>query len=184
MKYCNAACKKKHRHKHKKECDEHQRLAAERASQLHDEQLFKQPPPLHEDCPICFQRMPLPTSGSKYKTCCGKLICSGCIHAVRMNENKDICAFCRTPPPKSNEETINRLKKLMDKGNAYACNGLGFHYASEQGICHKIIIRHWNYGIRPENLVVPEHIVILAILIISVAEEWKLIKRGLYITGS
>ena len=31
VKYCNAACKKKHRHKHKKDCEEHQRLAAEHA---------------------------------------------------------------------------------------------------------------------------------------------------------
>ena len=32
VKYCNAACKKKHRHKHKKECEEHLRLAAEHAA--------------------------------------------------------------------------------------------------------------------------------------------------------
>jgi len=56
--YCNASCKKKHRHKHKKECEEHQRLAAEHAAKLHDEALFKQPPLLYEDCPICFLRMP------------------------------------------------------------------------------------------------------------------------------
>ena len=48
--YCNAACKKKHRHKNKKECER-------RIAELHDEQLFTQPPPL-EDCPICFLRMP------------------------------------------------------------------------------------------------------------------------------
>ena len=48
--YCNAACKKKHRHKHKKEC-------ARRVAELHDEKLFAQPPPL-EDCPICFLRVP------------------------------------------------------------------------------------------------------------------------------
>ena len=43
VKYCNAACKKKHRHKHKKDCEEHLRLAAEHAAKLHDEVLFKQP---------------------------------------------------------------------------------------------------------------------------------------------
>ena len=36
VKYCNAACKKKHRHKHKKECEEHVRLAAEHAAELHE----------------------------------------------------------------------------------------------------------------------------------------------------
>ena len=73
VKYCNATCKKKHRHKHKKDCEEHirraaekhneeLRLTAEHEAKLHDEKLFKQPPPA-EDCPICFQR--LPTFASK-----------------------------------------------------------------------------------------------------------------------
>ena len=43
--------------------------------------LFKQPPP-NEDCPICFLTLPSLHTGRKYKTCCGQMICSGCIHAV------------------------------------------------------------------------------------------------------
>jgi len=43
VKYCNAVCKKVHRKKHKKQCEEYVRLAAERAAELHDEKLFKQP---------------------------------------------------------------------------------------------------------------------------------------------
>ena len=54
VKYCNAACKKKHRSKHKKHCEEHVKLAAQSAAKLHDEKLFKQPPPQYGDCPICF----------------------------------------------------------------------------------------------------------------------------------
>ena len=80
VKYCNAACKKKHRHKHKKDCEEQVRLVRERAAKLHDEKLFKEPPP-KEDCPICFIRIPTLDTGSKFQTCCGKEICSGCIHA-------------------------------------------------------------------------------------------------------
>ena len=81
VKYCNAACKKKHRHKHKKDCEEHVRLAAERAAKLHDEKLFKQPPP-NEDCPICFLMIPS-------LHCCGKVICSGCVYApVYDNQGK------------------------------------------------------------------------------------------------
>ena len=64
--YCNASCKKKHRHKHKKDCEDHQRLVAEHAAKLHDEKLFKQPPTLEEDCPICFLRIPSLSSGSTY----------------------------------------------------------------------------------------------------------------------
>ena len=38
VKYCNAACKKKHRSKHKKACER-------RVAELHDEALFKEHPP-------------------------------------------------------------------------------------------------------------------------------------------
>lgn len=78
--YCNAACKKKHRHKHKKQCEEHIRLAAEHAAKLYDKELFKQPPPA-EDCPLCFLRMPDLVTGRRHQSCCGKLICSGCVYA-------------------------------------------------------------------------------------------------------
>jgi len=88
VKYCNALCKKKHKTKHKKDCEEYLKRAAElqeeelrRAAELHDIELFKQPP-RDEDCPICFLRLPLLGSGTKYKGCCGKTICSGCIYYV------------------------------------------------------------------------------------------------------
>jgi len=118
VKYCNAACKKKHRHKHKKDCDEYIRRAAENAAELHDEKLFKQPPPA-EDCPICFIRLPILETGWKYKSCCGKVICSGCIHApVYDNQGNEVdeekCHFCRTPRPTSIEEMIKRYKKRVE----------------------------------------------------------------------
>ena len=56
--YCNAACKKKHRHKHKEACER-------RVAEQHDEKLFEQPPPL-EDCPICFLRLPSLSTGKTY----------------------------------------------------------------------------------------------------------------------
>jgi len=110
--YCNAACKKKHRHKHKKECEEYVSLAAQRAAELHDEKLFKQPPLKNEDCPICFLRMPSTTYGWRYMQCCGKVICGGCVYAPvydnQGNTMNDCCPFCRTPPPISEEEDIKR----------------------------------------------------------------------------
>jgi len=113
VKYCNAACKKKHRHKHKKECEEHVRLVAQNAANLHDIELFKQPPP-KEDCPICFIRSPTLESGTRYKTCCGKFICSGCIHAPVYDnqgqvDNEKKCPFCRTPLPTTVEEGMLQL---------------------------------------------------------------------------
>ena len=61
VKYCSRDCQIAHRPQHKKECKK-------RAAELHDEELYKQPP-AKEDCPICFQRMPLFSTGSKYQTC-------------------------------------------------------------------------------------------------------------------
>ena len=45
VKYCNRDCQISHRPQHKKACKK-------RADELHDEEIFKQPPP-NEDCPIC-----------------------------------------------------------------------------------------------------------------------------------
>jgi len=120
VKYCNAACKKKHRSKHKKACER-------RVAELHDEKLFKEPPP-QEECPICLQILP-PAEKTIVESCCGKRICNGCIFAMQISEGKDLCAFCRTPNAKTDEEHIKRTKKLMDKGNAEAHYMLAGCYA-------------------------------------------------------
>ena len=50
VRYCSRECQKTHRPQHKREC-------RKRAKEIHDEELFKQPPP-PEECPICFLRIP------------------------------------------------------------------------------------------------------------------------------
>ena len=144
VRYCNAVCKKVHKKKHKKECDEHLRLAAEKrdeelriAAELHDEKLFKQPPP-SEDCPICMIRLPSLATGRKYKLCCGKTICSGCIHAPLYDDQGNIvdnekCAFCRTVAPKSTEELIERYEKRIEYSDAHAMCNMGCDY--RDGTC-------------------------------------------------
>ena len=112
VKYCNATCKKKHRSKHKKHCDR-------RVAELHNEKLFKQPPLLHEDCPICFLRMPSLGTGRRFQACCGKAICSGCIHApVYDNQGNKVteklCPFCRDPVLESDEANIERLNRRVE----------------------------------------------------------------------
>ena len=93
-------------------------------AEMHDEALFKEPPPQYGDCPICFLRLPTMGSGRSYMSCCGKMICSGCCHAdVYDNQGNIIvdkkCPFCRTPFPTSDEEAIKRLKKKrMEVGDA------------------------------------------------------------------
>ena len=134
VKYCNAACKKKHKSKHKKQCER-------RAAELHDEVLFIDPPP-PEDCPICC--LPLPNTGNQatFKACCGKLICDGCNCAVVMKdiergkkeEDIGLCPFCRLPPV-SDKGTVERIKKLMEKGNADAYSQVaGFYANGEMGM--------------------------------------------------
>jgi len=134
VKYCNAICKKVHKKKHKKDCEEYVRLAAERAADLHDEQLFKLPPPA-EDCPICFLLLPsLDPTGKKYMSCCGKVICSGCMHSPLYDDqgnevdNKK-CPFCRTPTPYTDEEMMERIKKRVDAGDPLAMLNQGIYYA-------------------------------------------------------
>ena len=127
VKYCSAACQKAHRPMHKKECKR-------RAAELYDEKLFKEIEP--EDCPICMLPV-ISADQTVFHSCCGKNICSGCVYSMKMSDEgrKVICAFCRKLGPRSDEEEINRIKKLMDKGNAMAFNFLGGWYADgEQGV--------------------------------------------------
>jgi len=124
VKYCNAACKKKHRSKHKKQCE---RWVAE----LHDEKLFKQPPA--DDCPICFLLLPTVDTGRRYQSCCGKVICSGCCYApVYDNQgnkvNNQKCPYCRAPFPYTHEEGAKRIKKRGEIGDARAIHNLGTYY--------------------------------------------------------
>ena len=127
--YCNVACKKKHKSKHKKKC-------GRRLAELHDEQLFTEPPP-REECPICFLPLPLLT---QFKSCCGKLICEGCNVSMMMEDIKKgkeweefgMCPYCRAPAQVSDEENIKGIKSLMENGNADAFYELAGYCA--QGI--------------------------------------------------
>jgi len=184
VKYCNAACKKKHRSKHKKQCDEHLRLAAEQAAKLHDEKLFKQPPPqLHEDCPICFIRLPTLDTGSRYKTCCGKVICSGCSYApVYDNQGNKVdidkqneCAFCRVVAPKTDEEIIKREKIRVEANDVIAIFNLGCCYQDgTDGLPqdHTKALELWHRAAL--SLVTLMLFIVLEMHMIMV-EEWKLI---------
>ena len=129
VKYCSRDCQKAHRSRHKKEC-------RKRAVELYDEKLFKQPPPQFEACPICLSRMPTLDTGRRYYSCCGKVICSGCVYAgAKMDGNVDqLCPFCRAPAPTSEEEGIKQTLKRVEVGDALAIHSrAGFHESGIHG---------------------------------------------------
>jgi len=126
VKYCNRDCQIAHRPQHKKKCKI-------RAKELHDEKLFKQPPP-REDCPICFVRLPEMITGRTYMVCCGKNICNGCCHGYQSRATKeehDVCPFCRTPPPY--RDRLKQYNKRMELNDAQAICNLACYY--KQGQC-------------------------------------------------
>ena len=137
-----------------------------RETELHDEQLFKQPPQLLEDCPLCYLRMPLLASGGVYMTCCGEVICSGCIHAPVYDDQGNTvekkCPFCRT-----------RLKKRIEAGDARAMFNLGmYHYNGQYGLPQDYNkTRNSHSIIGQQNLVTLKLILVVAMLIVLV-EAW------------
>ena len=128
VKYCNRECQIAHRPLHKKICKK-------RAAELHDKALFKEHPP-REDCPICFLPLPLDARQMNFESCCGKIICNGCIYRMTEKDRErgeliSLCAYCNEPPATSEAEEVERLKKLMKKyGNARAFSILAGHYAN------------------------------------------------------
>jgi hypothetical protein len=150
VKYCNANCQRNHWKKHKKLCKQ-------RAAELRDEALFKDPP-AKEDCPICFLPMPFkliccislpPATISSvpindfaeaneeladmetkhYFECCGKSICGGCVYSFNESWNVDKCQFCKSVRMgKTDEENVEELKKRVEVNDAIAMYVLGNHY--------------------------------------------------------
>ena len=120
----------------------------EDVEKISDEELFKEPPA--KDCPICFQRMPsLNPTGSKYQTCCGKVICSGCLYAVSKTKKTAIplCPFCRVLTPTSKLEMFEKEKKRVEAGDAIAINNLGVcHRDGERGYPqnHTKALEYWH----------------------------------------
>jgi len=65
--------------------------------------------------------------------CCGKELCTGCVHAFQSRVTKrkdDKCPFCRAPTPESDEEIIKRLEKRMELNDAEAIYNMGCHYCN------------------------------------------------------
>ena len=128
VKYCSRDCQVAHRPNHKKECKR-------RAAELFDEELFKDPPERPE-CPICMLPLPFGDCSVQFNSCCGKLICLGCVHAQKKEDCRngkalqdcEACPFCRTPPPLEDEEILERLNKCIERNNAISMRQLAECY--------------------------------------------------------
>jgi hypothetical protein len=123
VKYCNRTCQVAHWPAHKKACKK-------RVAELFDEKLFKQPPP-NEDCPICYLRLPIVLVQCMYQTCCGRILCRGCVHAhsvAAADTEKEKCVFCRSVATSSEEVLGEKMKKRAEANDAWAMLNLGRYY--------------------------------------------------------
>ena len=120
--YCSDECQENHRPEHEAKCKE-------RAAELRDEILFKQPEGTHlGDCPICCLPFSYDLKKSSMQTCCSKIICNGCALADdirQFQENTETCPFCRQPLPETQEEADRRLMKRVEANDPVAIRELG-----------------------------------------------------------
>eukprot|EP00985_Skeletonema_marinoi_P020754 scaffold12420_cov137-Skeletonema_marinoi.AAC.1 len=138
VKYCSDECKEDHFPQHEAKCKE-------RAAELRDEILFRQPESTHlGDCPICFLPHPL-DSETSMMSCCSKLICRGCSHANQKREwearLQQTCPFCRHPLPKTDDEADKNEMRRVEKNDPVAVREIGKkHYQKGD---YDTAFEHW-----------------------------------------
>ena len=101
-------------------------------TEVADIDLFAPIPP-KEDCPICFLPLPIRNDESCYMTCCGTVLCFGCMYSSRANGLKDLCAFCRQPFARNARIDSARLKKRMEHQDPMAFNMMAHKYGTGEG---------------------------------------------------
>ena len=131
--YCSDECQGNHKSEHKEAC-------RQRAAELRDELLFKQPKSSHlGDCPICCLPLSLDRRKFSMNSCCSIIICDGCRYAYKKREiemrlqqdNTDqwrqfekrlviACPFCREPEPKTDKDIYKRRMKRVEANDPAA----------------------------------------------------------------
>ena len=132
VRYCSDECQREHRPEHESKC-------RERAAELRDEILFRQPESSYlGDCPICY--LPLPISidqnfTNRVQTCCSKIICGGCTYSNDFCQVRDKtqfkCPFCRHPVPASLEEAEKNKMKRIAANDPLAMSRMGLSRIDE-----------------------------------------------------
>ena len=130
VRYCSDTCKEDHRPEHEAKCKE-------RAAELYDDILFRQPESSYlGDCPICCVPLEIKDGKRSMYPCCGKLICNGCAYANQMlkfQENMPrTCPFCRQPVPKTDEEGEMIMMKRVAANDPVALCLMGERQSHER----------------------------------------------------
>ena len=120
-------------------------------------------------------------------SCCGKVICNGCIHAPVYDDQGNViaktCPFCRTPAPTSAKEIVTRLKKGTEKNEAGAFLNLGVLYSKgAHGLPqnHAKALELWQKAEELGSIISYFNMVMRIILV----EVWEGMPRRLDIIGS
>eukprot|EP00577_Skeletonema_sp_RCC1716_P020505 CAMPEP_0113416604 /NCGR_PEP_ID=MMETSP0013_2-20120614/25207_1 /TAXON_ID=2843 ORGANISM="Skeletonema costatum, Strain 1716" /NCGR_SAMPLE_ID=MMETSP0013_2 /ASSEMBLY_ACC=CAM_ASM_000158 /LENGTH=296 /DNA_ID=CAMNT_0000303675 /DNA_START=113 /DNA_END=1003 /DNA_ORIENTATION=- /assembly_acc=CAM_ASM_000158 len=121
--YCSDICQREHQPQHEAACKE-------RAAELRDEILFRQPESTHlGDCPICFLPLQLDLEKSSMQSCCSKVVCKGCSYADYLRQLEErlgrVCPFCRHPTPTTQEEANKNKMKRVEKNDPVAIREIG-----------------------------------------------------------
>jgi len=128
VRYCSVKCQRNHWRQHKQKCKE-------RAAELRDELLFKQPESTHEgDCPICLLPLTLGNDLNVELVCCNKKICDGCFNAHQIKEDEeqvenpwlqDSCPLCRHHRPLSDAEVDAFTRRRIEANDPVALREVG-----------------------------------------------------------
>ena len=134
VRYCSDDCQQDHRPEHEVKCKE-------RAAELRDEILFRQPESTHlGDCPICCVPLPIEDGENKNQwvtSCCGKSICDGCSTSNELRQFEEnmqfTCPFCRHPEPKTDADINKNLMKRVAVNDPVALREMGLrHFQKEE----------------------------------------------------
>ena len=131
VRYCSDDCQQLHRPEHEVKCKE-------RATEIRDEILFRQPESTHlGDCPICCVPLPIDLQKSTLYSCCSKLICKGCAFANHIRQEREnvqrTCPFCRYPLPKTEEEGDRNRMNRVEANDPAAIREMGImHFEREE----------------------------------------------------
>lgn len=81
-----------------------------------------------DECPICFEILPIEADGWLFMSCCGHTICHRCNVSLLENVNGQVCPFCRQNCPVGNTEYLAAIKSLAKRGSAEAALALSDAY--------------------------------------------------------